>query len=349
MGQLVFPGGATLGEGEGAFVIAEAGVNHNGDMELARALVDAAAEAGCDAVKFQTFRAEALVTQDAEQADYQRDNIGKSETQLEMLKRLELPFDEHRALIDYCDERDILFLSTPFDEESADFLDDLGLPAFKVPSGELTNLPFLEHLAAKGKPLLASTGMAYLSEVEQAVRTIRAETGAFALFHCVSNYPARFEDTNLRAMATLRQAFNVPVGYSDHTLGIEAPIAAVAMGAAIIEKHFTLDRTLPGPDHKASLEPGELSAMMRAIRNIERALGDGVKQPAASELAVAKVARKSIVARQDITSGTTITLDHLVCKRPGTGLAPAMLDLVVGRGANRDIKQGELLSLEVLA
>ena len=279
MGQLRFSNDQVLGEGEGAFVIAEAGVNHNGDMAIARQLIDAAAEAGCDAVKFQTFRAEALTSEDAEKAAYQKETSGENETQYEMLKRLELPQKEHRALMDYCAERGIAFLSSPFDEQSADFLEELDLPLFKIPSGEITNEPFLRHVARKGRPLIVSTGMSYLSEVEAAVRCIREEEGAeMALMHCVSNYPARFEDVNLRAMGTLRQAFGGAVGYSDHTMGIEAPIAAVALGAELIEKHFTLDRDMPGPDHRASLEPGELEAMMRGIRNIERALGDGKKK-----------------------------------------------------------------------
>lgn len=348
MGQLVFANGACLGEGEGCFVIAEAGVNHNGDVALAHDLIDVAADARCDAVKFQTFKTEALVNRDAPKAEYQTQNTGSQESQYEMLKRLELPYEAHHELMAHARERGILFLSTPFDEESADFLDELGLPAFKVPSGEVTNWPLLRHLASKKKPMLMSSGMAYLSDVEGALRQIEDEVPAVALFHCVSNYPADPAEVNLRAMATMRAAFGVPVGYSDHTLGWEVTLGAVALGASLIEKHMTLDRTLPGPDHKASLEPAELKEMMRAIRSIERALGDGRKRPSPSELEVAKVAKKSLIARREIAAGETLEMSMLICKRPGVGLAPSALPMVLGRKARVRIEADTLIELKDL-
>ncbi len=345
MGSLRFNADATLGEGPGAFVIAEAGVNHNGDLALAERLIDAAADAGCDAVKFQTFKAAALAGADAQKAEYQKETSGAGESQLEMLRRLELPYEAHHRLIERCRERGILFLSTPFEEESADFLEALGLPLFKVPSGELTNLPFIGYVARKGRPLIMSTGMANLSEVEAGVREAQAAGAPLALMHCVSNYPARAQDSNLRAMETMRQAFGVPVGYSDHTLGIEVPIAAVAMGAVVIEKHFTLDRGMEGPDHAASLEPDELAAMMAGIRKVESALGDGIKRPVASELAVARVARKSVVAARDIAAGEVVTTQMLTCRRPATGLSPDKLPWLLGRAARRAIAAGTQLEL----
>ncbi len=273
-----------IGEGVPCFVIAEAGVNHNGEPKLAHALIDAAAAAGADAVKFQTFKADRLALASAPKAAYQKRNQPGEESQLAMLRRLELEDGVVGELVAHCREKGILFLSSPFDEESADFLDALGMAAFKVPSGELTNAPFLRHLAGKGKPLIVSTGMADMAEVEAAVAAIRA-SGAppLALLHCVSAYPADPADCNLRAMGALERAFRVPVGWSDHTTGIDVAIAAVALGAAIIEKHFTTDRALPGPDHAASLEPGELAALMTAVRRVESALGAGVKRPSASE------------------------------------------------------------------
>jgi N-acetylneuraminate synthase len=339
-----------IGVGQPCFFIAEAGVNHNGNMETAFRLIDAAVDAGADAVKFQTFKAEKMISPMAPKAKYQQNMTGKNETQLEMVKNLELSYGQFQKLFDYCKQQGILFLSTPFEEESADFLDSLGVAAFKVPSGEITNLPFLKHLARKGKPMIVSTGMAYLGEVEAAVRTIEVtDNHAFALLHCVSNYPANPADINLRAMQTMACAFNVPVGYSDHTLGVEVSLAAVALGACIVEKHFTLDRNLPGPDHQASAEPAELAALVHGIRTIEAALGDGRKQPATSEANTAAVARKSLVAACDIPAGAIMTETMIALKRPGTGLPPTMREFLIGRAARAAIPAGTLLALEMLA
>ncbi len=339
----------SVGPGQPCFVIAEAGVNHNGSVERARQLVDVAAQAGANAIKFQTFRAEKLVSSHAPKADYQLQTTDTGESQLAMLQRLELSFEAFRELYAYCQAKSILFLSTPFDDESANFLDDLGVAAFKIPSGEVTNIPFLTHIARKGKPMIMSTGMAYLGEVETAVHTLQAAGNhAFALLHCVSNYPAEPADINLRAMATLGAAFDVPIGYSDHTLGTAVPLAAVALGACIIEKHFTLDRTLPGPDHRASLEPEELSSLIHGIRMVESALGHGRKEPAASEINTAAVARKSLVAEQDIAVGTQLTEQHLAIKRPGDGLPPMMFAHVLGRTARVPIPAGTVLTLGML-
>lgn len=273
-----------MGSGRPCFIIAEAGVNHNGSLDLALKLVDAAVAAGADAVKFQTFRADRLVTLHAPKAAYQSETTGGAESQFEMLRKLELDERGHRALVDHCASRGIAFLSTPFDEESADILETLGVPAYKLPSGELTNLPFLRHVAQKKRPMIMSTGMATMEEVGKAVEAVRiAECTDLILLHCVSAYPADPADVNLRAMATLAESFGVPVGYSDHTLGIEVALAAVAMGACILEKHFTLDRSLPGPDHRISAEPAELATLVASARKVEAALGNGVKRPSLSE------------------------------------------------------------------
>jgi N-acetylneuraminate synthase len=325
-------------------------VNHTGRAELARRLIECAADAGADAVKFQTFRAERLAVAQAAKADYQLRTTDRSESQLEMLRRLELPRETYPELLAQCRERGLLFLSSPFDEESADFLDALKIPAFKIPSGEITNLPFLAHVARKGKPLILSTGMSTLEEVRAAFDTVvREGNRQVILLHCTSGYPAAPEDANLRAMKTLAETFGVPVGYSDHTLGMAVPLAAVALGACVVEKHFTLDRALPGPDHQASAAPEELASLVQGIRSVEKALGHGRKEPAPSEAAVAGVARKSLVAAKDIPAGTTITADHLALRRPGTGLPPAMLNAVVGRKARRDVRAGTLLEWEMLS
>jgi N,N'-diacetyllegionaminate synthase len=336
-----------IGPGHPCFVIAEAGVNHNGDLNLARQLVKTAAEAGADAVKFQTFVADRLVTSDAPQAEYQQRNTGVMESQHAMLQRLELSEDAHRELQALCSELGILFLSTPFDEECADFLSDLGISAFKIPSGEITNTPFIRHVARKGVPLIISTGMATLAEIRDAVDTVR-DTGNenFALLQCVSAYPSAPEDTNLRAMQTLADAFHVPVGYSDHSEGLEITFAAIALGACIIEKHFTLDRSLPGPDHKASLEPAELAAMVAGIRKIEAALGDGQKRPTAAEAATALVARKSLVAARVLKVGEIFHSSMAVARRPGTGLAPSVIDSLQNRKLARDLAKNEPILLE---
>lgn len=339
--------GREVGPGCPCFVIAEAGVNHNGRLDLALQLVGAAAEAGADAVKFQTFKAARLATAAAPKAAYQAD--GTAESQLEMLTRLELREEWHAPLMERARRAGILFLSTPFDEASADFLESLDLPAFKVSSGELVNLPFLEHLAAKGRPLVVSTGMASLADVEAAVRAVRgAGDPPLALLHCVSCYPADPASVNLRAMDTLARAFALPVGYSDHTLGMEVPLAAVALGACIVEKHLTLDASLPGPDHRASAEPAELARLVRGIRAVESALGDGRKLPAAEEAEIAAVARKSLVAARDLAAGEVLTRETLAVRRPGTGLPPAMVSFLLGRTLRRSVPSGTPLSLELL-
>lgn len=342
--------GREVGPGRQCFIIAEAGVNHNGSLEHARQLVEVAVRAGADAVKFQTFKAERLVTLDAPKAAYQLRNTGAAESQYEMLKRLELSQEAHLDLMNYCSEHGILFMSTPFDEESADFLDELGVAVFKLPSGEITNLPFINHVARKGKPMIVSTGMAHLIEVETAVRRIEAaENRDLILLHCVSNYPAEPADANLRAMLTMQAAFNVPIGYSDHTQGIEVSLAAVALGACVIEKHFTLSRDLPGPDHRASLEPDELSILVSGIRKVEAALGHGRKEPAASEAGTAAAARRSLVAACDIAAGTELTEDLIAVRRPGTGLPAMMLSQVIGRTLRVPARAGTLLTLEMLS
>jgi N,N'-diacetyllegionaminate synthase len=338
-----------IGSGHPCFLIAEAGVNHNGSLDFALQLVDIAVRAGADAVKFQTFTAERIVTKDAPKAAYQTETTGSDEGQLEMLKSLELTPDAHRELQAYCSTRGILFLSSPFDEKSADFLEELNIPAFKIPSGEITNLPFLAHIARKGKPLIVSTGMSSLAEVESALAVIRkAGNDDLILLHCVSAYPANAADANLKAMDTMGKAFNVPIGYSDHTLGIEVALAAVALGACVIEKHFTLDRTLPGPDHRASLDPDELKRLVLGVRTVEVALGHGRKEPAHCEAEIAEVSRKSIVTACDVAVGTVITRDAIVMKSPGTGLQPSMLEQVVGRVADQDIAADTIVTLEML-
>jgi len=327
------------------FIIAEIGVNHNGDLNLAKQLIDVAAKAGADAVKFQTFKADRLATRSAGKAGYQKaSGSGPHESQLEMLRGLELSQDAMIACRDHCGTRKIQFLSTPFDEDSADLLEQAGVEGFKIASGDLTNLPFLAHVARKAKPMIISTGMSDMAEVEDAVSVVRANgSPPLALLHCVSNYPAEPADCNLRAMQTLEQAFNVPVGWSDHTLGDAVALAAAAMGARILEKHFTLDRELPGPDHKASLTPDELEQLVRGVRIVEAALGDGVKRARESERDTARVARRSIAAARFIMKGEIIREADLARKRPGTGLAPKYLDRITGRRAARNIEADELI------
>jgi N,N'-diacetyllegionaminate synthase len=341
--------GRAIGKGAPCFIIAEAGVNHNGDLALARQLIDCAAKAGADAVKFQTFKAERLATADAPKADYQKRNTAETESQMEMLKRLELTHEMHLNLIDHCAKQGVQFLSTPFDEKSADELISLGLGLLKLPSGEITNLPFLEHVASLRVPVILSTGMSSLEEVAQAVEVFRAAGNEqLVLLHCVSNYPADPADSNLRAMHTMEEAFGLPVGFSDHTDGNEIALAAVALGACVIEKHFTLDRGLPGPDHQASLEPDQLSAMIRGIRHVEAALGDGIKRPVANERNTVEVARRSIVADCDIPANCLITAQMLAMRRPGTGLPPVMGPKIAGRRARTAIPAGTIISLDML-
>jgi len=342
--------GRRVGDGEPSFVIAEAGVNHNGSPGMARKLVDAAADAGADVVKFQTFRADALVTAGAPMADYQKSGAEPSDSQYEMLKRLELPPAAYHDLRDYCVERGVIFMSTPFDEDSADFLEELGVPAFKVPSGEITNLALLGHIAQKGIPMFVSTGMSWLEEVGTALATIEeAGNRDVVLLHCVSNYPADPANSNLLAMKTMRNAFDVLVGFSDHTLGAEVALAAVALGACVVEKHFTLDRTLPGPDHGASLEPEELRAMVEGIRIVESSLGDGDKRPTEGEQEMAAIVRRSLVAADEIPAGATITAEMLATKRPGTGLPPSACSELVGSTAKEKIPAGTVLRREMLS
>lgn len=328
------------------FIIAEAGVNHNGDWEIAKQLVDAAVEAGADAVKFQTFKAEKLVCKNAEKADYQKETTDKAESQFEMLKKLELTEDMHQMLLEYCKEKGILFLSTPFDVDSVDYLIGMGMEIMKIPSGEITNYPYLRKVAQTGKKVIMSTGMSNLQEVRDAVAVLKEYGGKdIAVLHCNTEYPTPFTDVNLKAMITLRDELEIEVGYSDHTPGIEIPIAAAAMGAEIIEKHFTLDKTMEGPDHKASLEPDELKAMVAAIRNVEAALGSGVKMPSASEQKNTAIARKSIVAKCNIEKGQIFTEDNLTTKRPGTGISPMRWNEIIGTEAQRSYKEDELIEV----
>lgn len=329
-------------------IIAEAGVNHNGDMDLALCLVDAAAAAGADFVKFQTFSAAKLVTPTAAKADYQAAATGGGETQYDMLRRLELAPEAHHRLIERCRQRGIGFLSTGFDIDSLDFLIGLDIPLVKIPSGEITNLPYLRHVAGQGRPVILSTGMADMAEVAAAIAALEAAglpRSALTVLHCTTEYPTAMADVNLRAMLTLRDAFAVNVGYSDHTRGIEVATAAVALGACVIEKHFTLDTSLPGPDHSASLEPDQLAAMVTAIRHIESALGDGVKVPRPVEERNKMVARKSLVAARPICAGEVFSAANLAVKRPGTGVSPMRWDDVVGRAAPRDFKADECIEL----
>jgi len=324
------------------FIIAEAGVNHNGSLDLAYQLIDIAKDAGADAVKFQTFKTENNISKLADKAEYQKKTTGSDKSQLEMIKKLEISFDDFVKLKKYCDKKGIMFLSTPFDHQSIDFLYDL-VDIYKIPSGEIINYPYLKHIAAKNKPLIMSTGMANLGEVEEAINTIRSvnSKAKISLLHCTTNYPTPYEEVNLKAMQTLAAAFKLPVGYSDHTLGIEVPIAAVVIGAKIIEKHFTLDKNLPGPDHKASLEPNELKEMVKVIRNIEVALGDGIKKPNRSEIEIMKVARRSLIASRDIKVGEIIKESDIAIKRPGTGILPKFKEIIIGMKLLNDIRQDE--------
>ncbi|MCX8130709.1 MAG: N-acetylneuraminate synthase [Clostridia bacterium] len=327
---------------KGTFIIAEAGVNHNGNLRLAIELINAAFAAGADAVKFQTFHADKLVTKSAEKAQYQKEATGSSESQYQMLRRLELTYEDHVKLFSYCKNKGIVFLSTPFDSESVDLLDELGVGIFKISSGDLTNMPMLQYVAAKGKPVILSTGMADIKETEEAVLWMRkAGVKHLALLHCTTNYPTPYPEVNLKAMETMKEAFKIPVGYSDHTVGIEVPLAAAALGACIIEKHFTLDKTMEGPDHKASLNPVELKMMVEGIRNIEKALGNGIKKPTQGELQNLALARKSIVAGRNIPKGHKIGMTDLDIKRPFSGIEPKYIYDVIGKVAKRDIQAEE--------
>lgn len=323
-------------------IIAEAGVNHNGSVALAKQMVDAAKEAGADYIKFQTFIPKKLVSKFAEKADYQKETTGSGESQLEMLEKLALTQKDFTELNRYCREKQIGFLSTPFDLDSIEFLDTFDMDFWKLPSGEITNLPYLEQIGQTRKPVVMSTGMSSLQEVKDAAAVLRkAGAKEITLLHCNTQYPTPMEDVNLRAMQTLEKELNLPVGYSDHTQGIEIPVAAVAMNACIIEKHFTLDRSMEGPDHKASLEPDELNAMVQAVRNVEQALGNGKKDPSPSELGNISVVRKSIVAKCGIKKGDTFTEDNLTVKRPGNGISPMRWHEMIGKQAERDFAEDE--------
>jgi len=328
------------------FIIAEAGVNHNGSKELAKKLIDVASEAGVDAVKFQTFKTENLVSKNAKKAQYQKETTDAQESQFDMIKKLELDTDTHHELIDYCKTKNIMFLSTPFDHDSIRLLDNLELSIFKIPSGEITNLPYLREIGALNKEVILSTGMADIGEIEDAL-DILVDAGTkkenITVLHANTMYPTPMQDVNLRAMKTIGNAFDIAYGYSDHTLGIEVDIAAVALGASVIEKHFTLDKTMDGPDHKASLEPDELVAMVKAIRNIEVALGNSVKRPSNSEKPNMKIARKSIVASCNIEKGEIFSIDNLAIKRPGDGISPMRWDEVVGTIAMKSYSKDELI------
>lgn len=339
-----------IGLNQPCFIIAEAGVNHNGNINLAKKLIDEAKKAGADAVKFQTWITEEIATESAKQATYQTTNTGLEESQYDMLKRLELSQNDFRELKLYADQKGIIFLSTPDEEKSADFLFELGIPAFKIGSGEVTNLPFLSHIAKMGKPIILSTGMADISEIKEAVKTIRKEKNdELFLLHCTTDYPCSLRDANLRAMPALAKIFKLPVGYSDHSLGIMISVMAVAMGAYIIEKHFTLDKNLPGPDHKASIDPKELKKMVECIRNCEKALGSPDKKPTPSELKNREVVRKVLVAKTDILKGTRITENILALKRAGTGILPKDIKKVIGKKAKRSIRRDNLIKFKDLS
>ncbi len=338
----------------GTFIIAEAGVNHNGDVNIAKKLIDVAVDARADAIKFQTFKTENVVTSSTPKAKYQIKNTGTNESQFEMLKKLELPASAYKELFAYCKGKNIIFMSTPFDAESADMLDMLGMKIFKIPSGEITNKPLIEHIALKRKPLILSTGMSYIGEVEKAIGWINErwktlnERPQLTLLHCVSNYPAQPEDSNLLAIKTMEKVFRLPVGYSDHTPGIEVAIAAVALGAKVIEKHFTLDRNMEGPDHKASLEPEGFKTMVKAIRSVEKSLGDGIKRPVQNEEDTKIAARRSLVAARDIMAGKIISSDDIAVKRPGDGILPEFKDIIVGMKARQDIAADSVIKWEYL-
>ena len=334
--------GTPIGAGHPCFVIAEAGINHNGDISLAKDLIHAAAAAGCNAVKFQSYRTEAIAAPDAPMADYQKANTGCSGPQSEILKKCELDRRAHEQLLEECRKAGILFLSTPFDDPSLELLTDLGVQALKISSGDLTNTPFLNRAAATGLPLIASTGMATIREVEEAVSVLRSARGGFALLHCVSCYPAAPEECSLPAIGEMTETFGVPVGFSDHTTGFDITIAAVAAGATVIEKHITTDKSLPGPDHAASIEPHELKAMMISIRRVEAALRGG-KTPSDREAPTAEVARKSLHFRVPMPAGSVLTEDHLVAMRPGTGIPPSRLRNFVGRRLAADAPGGAML------
>ncbi len=328
------------------YIIAEAGVNHNGSFELAKKLVDYAKEAGVDCIKFQTFVSENIVSKKATKAEYQKKHTNADESQLDMLKKLELSFEDFIKLNEYCKEKEIDFMSTAFDFDSIDFLDSLNMPIWKIPSGDITNLPYLVKIAKLEKPVILSTGMSTIEDIEKAIVALKNNgVKDLTVLHCTTEYPTPYCDVNLKAMITIKEKFDVKIGYSDHTKGIEVPISAVALGAMVIEKHFTLDKNMEGPDHKASLEPTELKNMVMAIRNIEKAIGDGIKKPAPSEEKNMAIARKSIIANCNIKKGEVFTEDNLAIKRPGSGISPMNWYDVLGKEAKRDFEEDELIEL----
>jgi len=332
-----------IGEEQPCFIIAEAGINHNGDVELAKKLIDAAKDAGADAVKFQTFTTEGLLSKNIVVPKH----VESRESLFETIRKLELSEEEHYELSNYCNQKGIIFMSTPMDNHSVDLLDNIGVPVFKVASCDLDNLPLLKHIAKKARTIILSTGMGTIGEVGEAVEVIKSNgNNDILLLHCVSAYPPRVEEVNLRAINTLRDAFKLPVGYSDHTIGITIPLAAVAMGAKVIEKHFTLDKKMEGPDHAVSADPVDLENLVLGIREIEKSFGTGVKAPSKDEIVMKKAFRKSIVADVNIKKGVTITLEMLSIKRPGTGISPKYFDFIVGRTVKRDITKDELLSFK---
>jgi N-acetylneuraminate synthase len=340
---------------DSVFIIAEAGVNHNGNLKTAFELVDAAKDSGVNAVKFQTFISEKLVSKSAGLAEYQAESGNPDETQMDLLKKLELPHEDFKKIKEYCDKTGIMFLTTPDEFQSADYIFDL-VEIYKIGSGELTNLPYLKHIAGKNKPVILSTGMSFMEEIKAAVKAItenqNCQSSIFpplTLLHCVSNYPAKLEDVNLNAISAMKTEFGIPVGYSDHTMGMESALGAVALGATVIEKHFTLDRNMEGPDHKASLDPTELKIMAHSIRNLEKALGDGIKRPAENELPIRDIVRKSLVAASPIKSGEKLTENMLEFKRPGSGISPTDLNKALGKILKRDIMQDELLKWDDLS
>ncbi len=342
-------GGKWIGDGEPCFIIAEAGINHNGEITLAKQLIDEAKKAGADAVKFQTFKSEGVMTASAEMASYQKKNLGKTQSQIEMVRKYEFEYETFKELKKYCDDRGIIFLSTPHSYDAIDFLDPL-VPAYKIGSGDITNLPAIEEIGKKGKPVLISAGMATLEEIQDAIETVRnVGNEQIVLLQCVTNYPADLKDQNLRTIKTMRDEYDVLTGFSDHTVGTLAAIIAVSLGACILEKHFTLSRDLPGPDHKASMEPQELKELVELVRDADIALGDGLKKPTKTETDIAAVARKSLVASINISKGTIITKDMIDIKRPGTGMKPSRLKDVIGKRARENIRRDDVLQEDMIS
>ena len=338
-----------IGHSFGCFIVAEAGINHNGDYDMALSMIDSAAEFGADAVKFQTFQAKNYISSNTPQAEYMKNNASFKGTQLELLEKYELKKKWHKGLINRCQEKGIIFLSTPFENESYKYLTELNLPIIKISSGDLTNTPFLSKVAHGQAPVILSTGMSNLAEIYTATETLKLlGKDKLVLLHCVSKYPANPEDVNLRAMDTIKNSFKLPVGYSDHTTGNEVSIAAVSRGACIIEKHFTLDKHLPGPDHKASCEPNQFRELVKSIRSVEKSLGTGIKQPSLGELEIAAVARKSIVFRNNLKAGSILSEQDLCIMRPGTGLCPNLINVIIGRKLRSDVKYGQLVTLNLL-